>query len=162
MKKHTFKSLFTTMLLLSILVQFGCEKKTEKIEQPKEEVKTEEVMPDTSSSIKEPVTEVKATIPDIKGTWTGKFDNRTSTLIITEQDGLNFKGSLTINYRDVINQQVSGKLNLEEKTFTMNDQLKNRFAGSYSGKISEDMNTLQGTFIQTVDKRKSQFNFKRK
>ncbi|MDP2364309.1 MAG: hypothetical protein Q8M94_11155, partial [Ignavibacteria bacterium] len=101
-------------------------------------------------------------IPDLKGKWTGKFDGRVTTLNITEQDGLTYKGSITINYRDVINQQVSGKINLEKKTFTMNDLLHHRFAGNYSGKISEDLNTLAGTFIQKVDKRQSQFNLKRK
>ena len=162
MKKHTFKSLFTTMLLLSILVQFGCEKKTEKIEQPKEEVKTEEVMPDTTSGIKEPATEVKITIPEIKGTWTGTLNKRETTLTITEQDSVSFRGSITINYRDVINQQVSGKINPDDNTFTMNDLLKHRFAGSYSGKISEDLNTLDGTFLQKVEKKTFPFNLKRK
>ena len=162
MKKHTFKSLFTTMLLLSILAQFGCEKKTEKIEQPKDGIQTEQTAPDTVSEIKEPVAEENITIPDIKGTWTGTLNKRETTLTITEQDSISFRGSITINYRDVINQQVSGKVNPDDNTFTMNDLLKHRFAGSYSGKISEDLNTLDGTFLQKAEKKTFPFNLKRK
>jgi len=162
MKKHTFKSLFATMLLLSILAQFGCEKKTEKIEQPKEEVKTEEVMPDTSSSIKEPVTEVKITIPDIKGTWTGVFDKRATTLKITEQTDSSFSGKITIEYREVINQDVKGSFSPTTLKMTMSDQLHSRYQGSYSGKLSKELNNYSGTFTMKVDGSKFSFNLNKK
>jgi len=162
MKKHTFKSLFTTMLLLSILAQFGCEKKTEKIEQPKEEVKTGEVMPDTSSGIKEPVTEVKITIPDIKGTWTGVFDKRTTTLKITEQTDSSFSGKITIEYREVINQEVKGTFSPTTLKMNMTDQLHSRYQGSYSGKLSKELNNYSGTFTMKVDGSKFSFNLNKK
>lgn len=162
MKKHTFKSLFTTMLLLSILAQFGCEKKTEKIEQPKEEVKTEEVMPDTSSGIKEPVTEVKITIPDIKGTWTGTFDKRATTLTITEQTDSSFSGKITIEYREVINQEVKGTFSPTTLKMNMTDQLHSRYQGSYSGKLSKELNSYSGTFTMKLDGSKFSFNLNKK
>lgn len=162
MKKHTFKSLFTTMLLLSILAQFGCEKKTEKIEQPKEEVKTEEVMPDTSSGIKEPVTEVKITIPDIKGTWTGTFDKRATTLTITEQTDSSFSGKISISYREVINQEVKGTFSPTTLKMNMTDQLHSRYQGSYSGKLSKELNNYSGTFTMKLDGSKFSFNLNKK
>lgn len=162
MKRHTFKSLFTTMLCLSILVQFGCEKKTEKIEQTKEEVKTKEVMPDTSSMIKESVTEVKATIPDIKGTWTGVFDKRATTLKITEQTDSSFSGKITIEYREVINQEVKGTFSPTTLKMSMTDQLHSRYQGSYSGKLSKELNNYSGTFTMKVDGSKFSFNLNKK
>ena len=162
MKKHTFKSLFTTMLLLSILAQFGCEKKTEKIEQPKEEVKTEEVTPDTSSGIKEPVSEVKITIPDIKGTWTGVFDKRATTLKITEQTDSSFSGKITIEYREVINQEVKGSFSPTTLKMTMTDQLHSRYQGSYSGNLSKELNNYSGTFTMKLDGSKFSFNLNKK
>jgi hypothetical protein len=162
MKKHTFKSLFTSMLLLSILVQFGCEKKTEKIEQLKEEVKTEEVKPDTSSVIKEPVVEEKISIPDIKGTWTGVFDKRATTLKITEQTDSSFSGKITIEYREVINQDVKGSFSPTALKMTMSDQLHSRYQGSYSGKLSKELNNYSGTFTMKVDGSKFSFNLNKK
>lgn len=162
MKKHTFKSLFTTMLLLSILTQFGCEKKTEKIEQPKEEVKTEEVLPDTSSKIKEPVTEVKITIPDIKGTWSGTFDGKLTTLSITEQTDSSFSGKITINYKQTLNQDVKGNFSPTTLKISMADQLHSKYMGKYDGKLSEDNKKFSGTFTKNRDGLKFSFNLNKK
>jgi hypothetical protein len=162
MKKHTFKSLFTTMLLLSILAQFGCEKKTEKIEQPKEEVKTEEVMPDTSSGIKEPVTEVKITIPDIKGTWTGTFDKRATTLTITEQTDSSFSGKISIKYKETINQDVKGTFSPTTKKVSMMDQIHSKYMGKYNGKLSDEGKNLSGTFTMNRDGTTTSFKLNKK
>jgi len=162
MKKHTFKSLFTTMLLLSILAQFGCEKKTEKIEQPKEEVKTGEVMPDTSSGIKEPITEVKITIPDIKGTWTGSFDKRATTLTITEQTDSSFSGKISIKYKETINQDVKGTFSPTTKKVSMIDQIHSKYMGKYNGKLSDEGKNLSGTFTMNRDGTTTSFKLNKK
>ena len=65
-------------------------------------------MADTTSLEKENVT-----IPDIRGTWTGKLDSHSSTLRITEQDSLSFKGRISTNFREKVNQEVAGKFNPE-------------------------------------------------
>ena len=84
MQKHTsFKSLFISLVLLSVISYFGCEKKVEKTDQPKEEISTDGVTLDTTVEIKDPVIEEKIIIPDIKGTWTGIFDGKSTTLNIT-------------------------------------------------------------------------------
>ena len=96
MKKQILTSIsFAGLILLFILINSGCEKKTE---QPKEEMKTEEITADTSSKTSPPVVEEKISIPDLKGAWTGTFDKRSTTLTITEQTDSSFSGKIFINY----------------------------------------------------------------
>jgi hypothetical protein len=154
-------SLTFFLAFLSILIFFGCEqKKTEEVSISKDtvQVKVEEPAPvDTLTKDTAAVKEPEVAFPDLKGKWSGTFDKRATTLRITEQDGKSFKGAITINYREVINQQVSGTLNEETMEVSMKDLLHSRYAGTYKGKLSEDMKKLSGTFIQNVDKNK--FNF---
>lgn len=161
MSNNRFAGIITLFLSVIILFAAGCG------EQKKEEPQNED--PQKSEQIEQPkaeepvvVEEPVVNIPDLKGTWTGKFDSRATTLKITEQDSVSFKGTITINYREVINQQVSGKINLEKNTLTMKDLLHSRYAGSYSGKLSEDLSTYSGTFTSNVDKNNFSFNLKRK
>lgn len=162
------KPLLFSISFLSVLILIGCEqKKTVETTIPKDtvQVKIEEPAPvDTmmkdTTTIKEP--EIPAVVmPDLKGKWTGTFDKRATTLRITEQDGKTFKGSITINYREVINQQVIGTLNEKTMEFSMKDLLHSRYAGSYKGKLSEDMKKFSGTFTQNVDKTKYNFSLKK-
>lgn len=154
MKVKALLSLF----LIVVLFIAGCQKK--------EEPKAPENAPQTQTVTPPPVDTVKAVpevkIPDLVGTWTGTFDSRATTLKITEQTETAFKGSITINYREVINQKVSGKLNLETKEVSMNDQLHSRFAGSYFGKLSEEGDKYSGTFTMKVDKSKFKFSLTKK
>lgn len=100
-------------------------------------------------------------IPDIKGTWSGKLDAHNSTLRITEQDGLNFKGSISTNFRETVNQEVSGEFNPENNTIKMRDIHKTRNMGTYTAKLSEDMKSMTGTFTLTHDKTNFSFNYKK-
>lgn len=122
-----------------------------------EPVSNDTTMADTVALLKEP----ELVVPDLKGKWIGTFDQRSTTLRITEQDGNSFKGAITINYREVINQQVSGTINEKTREIIMKDLLHSRYAGSYRGKLSEDMKTFSGTFTQNVDKSKFNFNLKK-
>ena len=161
-----FQSLLFSLALLAILVFTSCEqKKPEEVSITKDtlQVKVEEPAPvdtlvkDTTTLAKEPA----VVIPDLKGKWTGTFDKRTTALRITEQDGNSFKGAITINYREVINQQVSGTINEKTMEVTMKDLLHSRYAGTYKGKVSEDMKILSGTFTQNVEKTKFSFSLKK-
>ena len=160
---NKFQSLLFSLSLMALLVLVGCEqKKPEEVTVPKDtvRVKVEEPAPvdttkiDTTTVVKEP----EILIPDLKGKWTGTFDKRTTTLRITEQDGNTFKGAITINYREVINQQVSGSIDEKTMEVKMKDLLHSRYAGSYKAKLSEDMKKLSGTFTQNVEKSKFSFN----
>jgi hypothetical protein len=169
MSKIKFASMITLFITIAFLFAAGCgEQKKEEAQTGDEPntIKSDTSMSETSSdpsSDKEPVVEEPVVnIPDLKGTWTGKFDSRSTTLKITEQDSVSFKGSITINYREVINQQVSGTLDVEKKTFTMKDLLHSRYAGNYSGKLSEDLNNITGSFTSRVDKNTFTFNLNRK
>jgi hypothetical protein len=154
-----------TLVILSVSLFFaGCEKKTE---QQQSEMKSESVSTDTISSesepgVSEPVVEVKGSIPDIKGTYTGTFDKRATTLTITEQTDSSFSGKITINYRDVINQEIKGTFSPTTLKMNMTDQLHSRYMGKYSGILSKDGKILSGTFIMNHDGSKFSFNLIKK
>jgi hypothetical protein len=159
------KSLIFPLVFISLFVFTSCEqKKTEEVSVSKDtvQVKVEEPAPvDTLSKETAVVTEPEVVIPDLKGKWTGTFDKRATTLRITEQDGNSFKGAITINYREVINQQVSGTIDEKKMEVSMKDLLHSRYAGTYKAKLSEDMKKLSGTFTQNVEKTKFTFSLKR-
>lgn len=165
MIQHTFfNKLFTVLTILAVVAFIGCEKKTE---QQQGEVKNESVMPDTTSSLSEPeigepIIEEKVTVPDIKGTWTGVFDKRSTVLTITEQTDSSFSGKITINYREVINQEVKGNISPASMKISMKDQLHSRYQGKYKGKLSEDGKTFSGTFTMDLDGKQFSFNLNKK
>ncbi len=150
-KKHSF--ITPVLLIVSILFLAGCQKKEEA------PVKQTPVVTDTSAKISQTV--VPAPV-DIKGKYAGTFDNHSSSLNIKEQDGNKFKGSLTVNYREVINQQVSGEFDQTTLKFSMTDLLHSRFQGKYSGKFSDDKTKMSGTFTMNLDGSKFSFNYTKK
>jgi predicted membrane protein len=165
MIQHKYvKKLFAAMIIIAVIAFIGCEKKTE---QQQTEVKSESISPDTISSVSEsmdsePFVEEKITIPDIKGTWTGTFDKRATTLKITEQTDSSFSGKITINYREVINQEVKGTISPSTGKISMKDQLHSRYQGKYNGKLSEEGNNFSGTFTMDLDGKKFTFNLNKK
>jgi hypothetical protein len=163
MKKNIlFDWLFTLFLILTVMTYFGCEKKAEGTEESKSEVKTEEETKDTSSGIKKPIAEETVSIPDLKGTWIGTFDKRTTTLKIIEQTDSSFSGKITINYRQVINQDVKGSFSPATMKVSMKDQLHSRYQGKYNGKLSKDEKNFSGTFTMDLDGSKFSFNLNKK
>jgi len=165
MIKHTlFKKLFTVVTILIVAAFIGCDKKTE---QKQDEVKNETTMVDTSSSVNEPkdgepTAEETVVIPDLKGTWTGTFDKRSTTFTVTEQTDSSFSGKITIKYREVINQDVKGSFSPSTGRMTMTDQLHSRYQGKYDGKLSKDFTNFAGTFIMKLDGSKFSFNLNKK
>jgi len=143
-KSMLSKVTFTVLIILAVFVYFGCEKKTDNSEIEKENTKTE----------------VK--IPDIKGTWTGTFDSRSTVLNITEQTDSSFSGKISISYREAINQEVKGTISPTTMKMTMTDQLHSRFEGKYDGKLTKEMNNFSGTFIMKLDGSKFSFNLNKK
>lgn len=176
MKKNYFKLLskvtagltalaVTAIFLTASFLISGCQKKQE---QPQQQTTTRT---DTTAGKAADTTKAadtankaanKANVPDLQGTWRGQFDNRATTLKINQVDGNNFKGSITINYRQVINQQVSGTIDPATKKVTMKDLLHSRFQGKYSGKLSDDMKKLSGTFTMNLDGTKFNFSLAKK
>jgi hypothetical protein len=155
------------LVMLTSVVYFGCEKKTDTSEEPIDNGDTEVITTDTTSGdsteeLKDPVEETKITIPDLKGTWTGTFDNRSTVLKITEQTDSSFSGKISISYRQVINQDVKGSFSPSKMNMKMKDQLHSRFQGKYSGKLSENADNFSGTFIMDLDGSKFSFNLNKK
>ena len=160
MIKHSiFKMLFTVLVTVAVIAFIGCEKKTE---QQQTDIKTEVDAPDTISAIQDPVVEEKIEIPDLRGTWTGTFDKRATTFKITEQTDSSFSGKITINYRQVINQEVKGTFNPATLKMTMEDQLHSRFEGKYDGKLNKELNNFSGIFTMKLDGSKFSFNLNKK
>jgi hypothetical protein len=166
MKRHKVINRFLTVLIvLTALVYFSCEKKAEDSRQTQEEVTSETISPDSTSSVAtegEPGTENTIQIPDMKGVWSGTFDKRATTLTITEQTDSSFSGKISISYREVINQEVKGTFSPTSLKITMTDQLHSRYEGTYNGKLSKELNNFSGTFTMKVDGSKFSFNLNKK
>jgi hypothetical protein len=166
MQKFTlFKSLFISLILLSVISYFGCEKKAGESKQTEDGVKSENVSADTSSSVpseNEPAIDNKIQIPDIKGTWTGTFDGKSTTLNITEQTDSSFSGKITINYKQTLNQDVRGNFSPTALKISMADLLHSKYMGKYDGKFSADYKNFSGTFTKNRDNSKYSFNLNKK
>ena len=147
--KKVFSVIISVFLMTFILFILGCQKKEEK------PIQQNPVVADTNIKVINEIT-------DIKGKYTGTFDNRAASLTIREQEGNTFKGSIRINYREVINQQITGEIDPKTFTFTMTDQLHSRFQGKYKGKFSDDRTRMTGTFTMNLDGSKFSFNFTKK
>jgi hypothetical protein len=141
-KNISFKGVFAVLVIITAVVYFGCEKKTDQSE--------------------EPTDNAKITIPDIRGTWTGTFDQRSAVLNITNQTDSSFSGKISISYRQTINQDVKGSLSPATMNMEMKDQLHSRFQGKYNGKLSKDADNYSGTFIMDLDGSKFSFNLNKK
>jgi len=161
---NTLIKLLTILAIaFSIIVFFGCEKKTETPEVKEEttqqsEQEQEVVEEETEPEPEEPLVQ----IPDLLGQWTGKFDARNTVLNITEQTDSTFKGKITISYREVINQEVEGTISPSTMRMTMKDMLHSRFRGRYAGRLSDDGKTFSGTFTMDLDKSQFSFNLTKK
>ena len=165
-KSISFKGVFAVLVMITAVVYFGCEKKTDQSEEPTENADTEVITTDTTSGDTtteiEPVEETKITIQDIKGAWTGTFDNKSTALNITEQTDSSFSGKISISYRQAINQDVKGSFSPATMNMEMKDQLHSRYRGTYNGKLSEDGKNFSGTFIMDLDGSKFSFNLNKK
>ena len=168
MSKHKSKKMiFALLVLFASVVYFGCEKKTDQSEDPTDNADTEIITTDTTSGdsteeLKDPVEETEIVIPDLKGTWSGTFDSRSTVLNITEQTDSSFVGKITISYRQAINQDVKGSFSPATMNMKMKDQLHSRFQGKYNGKLSNDADNYSGTFTMDLDGTKFSFNLNKK
>ncbi len=154
-----YSKTLATLLLIASLGVVGCQQNNEK---PANETDTLQTTPPATVDTTSKIEAAKDSIPDLKGTWTGKFDQRSTTLKITEQDSTKFKGKITINYREVINQEVSGTIDPKSNEVKMKDLLHSRYQGKYDGKLSEDKMKLSGTFTMDLDGKKFPFSLTKK
>jgi hypothetical protein len=167
MSKHiSFKRIFIVLVMLTSVVYFGCEKKTDNTEVEIDNSETEEIISDTTSGdpteeLKDPVEETEIVLPDLKGTWTGKFDGKSTTLVITEQTDSSFLGKISINYKQTLNQNVKGNFSPTTLKITMIDQLHSKYMGKYNGKFGENYNSFSGTFTKNRDGSQYTFNLKK-
>lgn len=163
-EKMLYKSFLILMIVVVVIAYMGCEKTNKRAEQPL----NDKVTADTNTTRgyreepKDTIVTAKIKIPDLKGTYSGIFDGRSSVLTITEQTDSSFSGKITINYRQVVNQEIKGTLKPTTKEITMTDQLNSNFQGKYKGELSADNNNFTGTFTMDRDGSKYSFNLKKK
>jgi len=163
MNKNILKWSLAVFIVFTTITYIGCEQKNDSAEQ----AENAKVTADTTTAVnieepKDTVVVVKIIIPDLKGTWSGIFDDRLSTLKITEQIDSSFSGKITINYRQVTNQEVKGILDPRTGVITMTDQLHSRYQGKYKGELSTDNKNFSGTFTMDNDGTKYSFNLNKK
>ena len=153
--KCVFIFLFTLFFSLALLS--GCSE--ERNHQTPEALKT-----DTSvnSTVDTSMKKSENSIPDLKGTWSGKFDKRQTDLKISEQDSTEFKGKITIRYREVINQEVKGTVDPVTNHIKMKDQLHSRYQGKYSTDLLNSGTQMKGTFTMDLNGKQFSFDLKKK
>lgn len=161
---------FLSLILFSSTFIVSCDSAKETAENVIE--KTEEVATETAENVNELAPETVENVSEelnkiaddnkFIGTWSGKFDIRTATMIITKQEGNDFEGKVTINLRTVINQDVKGSFDPETNKVTIKDQLRSKFKGVYSGTLSEDGTTISGNFKTNLDNKNYNFSFSKK
>lgn len=163
-KEIMIKRMLVVLIIFAAVTYLGCEQKNDKAEHPDNDKVTSNTTSTNKNSADtiDTIVVAKIIIPDLKGTWGGIFDGRSSTLNITEQIDSSFSGKITINYRQVTNQEVKGILNTRTGEITMSDQLHSRYQGKYMGVLSTNNNNLSGTFTMDNDGTKYSFNFNKK
>lgn len=159
-----FSLLILSISLLSFIIA-GCGKKSEEEQKQTTPTEKQEVtqqkteQPPQTSGDSAPAEEKKEETPttpkiaSILGTWKGTLDSRSTTLTITEQNGTEFKGKITINYRNVINQEVEGFFRPENGEMFMKDLLHSRYKGNYRALFNEGFNKMNGSFTTEVDRK---------
>jgi len=165
MPKKSIDRLVSIVICSVILLVTGCQeqkKETPQTDTGETQLQKDSVVSQDQAKPDSGLAKEQALIPDITGTWTGKLEHHTSVLKITEQDSLSFKGNISTSFRNPINQQVSGKFDPVNKTLTMKDLIRNRYQGTYSAKLSEDLKSFSGTFKPDADNEKWTFNYKKK
>ncbi|MBZ0199180.1 MAG: hypothetical protein K8H86_04880 [Ignavibacteriaceae bacterium] len=164
-------SVFLTVLLFTASINFlGCE--TKKEEKPVV-VNVDSIKAVVAQQIADSIAMAqqiadsiamaeKARVPDMMGKWTGALDGKATTLTITEQTENKFSGTIVINFRNVSNKTVSGTIDVENNKISMRDTQKFRYAGTYSGKLSDDKTKFSGTFTIPADNNNFSFSLTKK
>jgi len=161
-KEIMFKWMLVVLIIFAAITYLGCEQKNDKADHPENDKVTSDNKTSSQDEPKDATVETKITFPDLKGTWNGTFDGRSSVLNILEQTDSSFSGKITINYRTVTNQEVKGTLNPTTNEITMTDQLHSRYQGKYKGELSSNNQNFTGTFTMDNDGTKYSFNLKKK
>lgn len=155
-KNRPYFGLVLILTVLTFSFFAGCGKQ----EAPKQEEQAAETVKPPVDTTSQPVEEKK--IPDLKGIYSGTIGGKSMTLKITEQTDSSFEGSVSMSFKDPINQKVKGKINLTTGEITMSDLLKQIYQGSYVGKTNSDFTSIAGTWSIKMGNQKFNFNIKKK
>lgn len=154
-----YKSSFLLVIISLFFVVAGCKQKTD----VPADKQTQQISADSTAKVSAADTNKAkpVTYMDVKGKWTGTFDQRSTTLNINSQDSTEFSGTITIAYREPLTKPVSGKFDNGTMKFTMKDTEHSRFQGNYSGEFTND-GKMTGTFTMNLNHQNYNFKFNKK
>ncbi|NCS88889.1 MAG: hypothetical protein AUK34_06145 [Ignavibacteria bacterium CG2_30_36_16] len=172
LKSYKGFSVLLTVLFITASINFlGCDAKENK-EPSDAQLKLDSIVAVEAQRVADSIAqqvadsialaEKKAMIPDMIGKWTGSLDGRATTLTITSQTENTFSGTIVINYRQVSRKAVAGAINVENNKVSMRDTEKFRYAGTYSGTLSEDHLKFSGSHTITADNKSFSFSLTKK
>lgn len=156
------KTLLSVLVLLGFFFVIGCQQKQAEPEKKAETVTQQPAAAQPAQDTVKKVEEVKAVVPDMKGTWNGTLDGFNATLTVTEQKDKSFSGTVKVTMREAVSKSVKGEINLEKMTLSMRDSGAGRVGGNYSGEFSKDGKSVKGSFTYTETKGKAKFSFSKK
>ncbi len=155
--KGFMKIIFTAFLTFLLIT--GCEKKEEKVEfQHPDTINTNK----SDTTVKQMSEIKKDTIQDLRGDWKGTFDQRSATMTIIKQDGKEFTGTMSINYREPLNKTISGTFDPSNNSIKMEDVNASKYLGEYSAQLLENGKLIQGTFDLKAGGNSYRFKFNKK
>jgi serine/threonine protein kinase len=106
----------------------------------------------------------ESSLSSMKGTWTGKFDNRNATLEITEAGPLGVEATIHVTYTERTAEKLTGTVDLAARTIRFDDVARTNgvLDGSYIGTFTGDgMDAFEGTYENYTTKKKVKFRFEK-
>lgn len=105
----------------------------------------------------------EAELKGLIGTWNGTFEDRNATLEITEVDAKNVKATISVQYSNLINEELKGTINTQSGTIQLDDVHSNGILdGQYNGTFTDGkMNALKGSYKNYTTQKQVEFNFEK-
>lgn len=96
----------------------------------------------------------------LQGEWEGTFDGRDAVMQISKAQKEAVEATITVKYRELITENVTGAINMEDKTLHLDDVHANgNLDGEYNGKFNDDFTEMSGTYQNYTTKKQVPFRF---
>lgn len=96
----------------------------------------------------------------LQGEWKGTFDGRDAVMQISKAGKEAVEATISVKYRELINEALTGSVNMEEKRFHFDDVHANgNLDGEYNGKFNDDFTEMSGTYQNYTTKKQVEFIF---
>lgn len=96
----------------------------------------------------------------LQGEWKGTFDGRDAVMQISKAQKELVEATITVKYRELINENLTGAINMEDKILHLDDVHANgNLDGEYDGKFNDDFTEMSGTYQNYTTKKQVSFRF---